>query len=194
MQPALRISSPGGVPPGFVDPTVERGGAPARCWAPFRPLPDHLCDVVLDLLGVGPQACFVDFGSGDGRVVEAAARRGADAVGIEFDRRLVDLSRSRLRAAGLARAARILHAPLESVPPDGCTHAYLWLLPWAYRRLVPRLFSGDPVERVCFVGVDVPPWGELQARFVSPRPDWPSALICRSAGSVRQRISEGDSL
>lgn len=60
---------------------------------------------MLDMARVGNRDFVVDLGSGDGVLVIAAARRGADALGIEYDPRLVDLSRRLAAKAGVAARA-----------------------------------------------------------------------------------------
>src|SRR4051812_12348606 len=59
----------------------------------YLPTPPELVSKMLDMAGVTPQDYVIDLGSGDGRIVIAAAKRGARALGIEFDGPLVELSR-----------------------------------------------------------------------------------------------------
>src|SRR5688572_4355011 len=54
------------------------------------PTPEVLVEKMLDMARVTPQDFVVDLGSGDGRNVIAAARRGARAVGIEYDHDLFE--------------------------------------------------------------------------------------------------------
>ena len=175
----IRPSAPA-VPAGFADPGVVARGAAAVCWAPYRGVPHAALAPLLALLGVGPGSRFVDLGCGDGRTLEAAARLGAGAVGVESHRGLVAAARRRLRRGGLAGRARVWHAPLESVPLDGCTHAWLWLLPWAYGRLAGRLRGADPRLRACLLGVSDPPCGRLLWRWTpAALPGCPPAVVCR---------------
>src|SRR5438105_5881052 len=59
----------------------------------YLPTPSELVDKMLDMAAVTPQDYVIDLGSGDGRIVIAAAKRGARALGIEYDGPLVELSR-----------------------------------------------------------------------------------------------------
>src|SRR5438046_5331343 len=92
----------------------------APCWAaePFEPYegqpgkdvvwvptPRALVDKMLDLAGVTARDFVVDLGSGDGRLVIAAAKRGARALGIEYDADMVALSERNAAAAGVADKA-----------------------------------------------------------------------------------------
>ena len=59
--------------------------ADSKPWAFWAPTPDGIVERALDLAGVGPGMRFLDLGCGDGRVLVAAARRGADVRGIEIN-------------------------------------------------------------------------------------------------------------
>ena len=57
------------------------------------PTPQALVDKMLDLAKLTPQDFLMDLGSGDGRTVITAAKRGARALGIEYNPDMVELSR-----------------------------------------------------------------------------------------------------
>ncbi len=65
---------------------------------------------VLDLTAVGPGDCLYDLGCGDGRVLLAAARRGARGVGFELDPELARDAVAAARAAGLEELVRVVRA------------------------------------------------------------------------------------
>lgn len=73
----------------------------------YVPSCEDVIEGMLDLACVGPSDVVYDLGSGDGRVVIAAARRGARAVGIELDRALVELSRADAEEAGVRAEFRL---------------------------------------------------------------------------------------
>ncbi|TSC63161.1 MAG: hypothetical protein G01um1014106_566, partial [Parcubacteria group bacterium Gr01-1014_106] len=75
--------------------------------APYVPSKQSKVRALLELSGVRPGEKAVDLGSGDGRIVEAFARAGAEAHGYEINPMLVWTSRRRLRAAGLSGKACI---------------------------------------------------------------------------------------
>ena len=52
---------------------------------PYLPTDEHVVGPILDFAGVGPGDVFYDLGCGDGRLVVAAARRGATAIGVDID-------------------------------------------------------------------------------------------------------------
>lgn len=105
---------------------------------------------MLRLAEVGPADTVYDLGSGDGRIVLAAARDfGARAVGIEIDAELVARSRAHAREAGLAERVEIRHGDLFRAELGEATVVALYLLPTVNRRLRPALLDGlAPGSRV----------------------------------------------
>lgn len=71
----------------------------------YVPSPPVVVEAMLDLSSFGPDDLLFDLGSGDGRLVLAAARRGGRAVGIEIDPSLVARSRASAAADGLCARA-----------------------------------------------------------------------------------------
>src|SRR5499427_7759787 len=70
------------------------------------PTPQVVVDKMLDLAKVGPRDFLMDLGSGDGRTVITAARRGARAMGIEYNPNMVELSRRNAQTAGVTERAK----------------------------------------------------------------------------------------
>jgi SAM-dependent methyltransferase len=87
------------------------GGAPlarAQDWpahTPFFATPERVVDAMLTLAGVKPDDVVYDLGSGDGRIVIAAARRGARAVGIDIDPGWTRIARRNAAAAQVSERA-----------------------------------------------------------------------------------------
>jgi SAM-dependent methyltransferase len=73
---------------------------------PFLETPDFVVEDMLDLARVTARDVVYDLGSGDGRIVIAAAERGARGVGIEIEPGLVELSRANAERAGVADRVR----------------------------------------------------------------------------------------
>ncbi len=69
------------------------------------PTPEALVSMMLDLAKVTPDDYVIDLGSGDGRIVIAAAKRGAKALGIEYNPDMVALSRLNAEKAGVTGRA-----------------------------------------------------------------------------------------
>lgn len=112
------------------------------------PTPQVLVDRMLDLAGVTAGDKVVDLGSGDGRVVIAAAKRGAEARGIERDPAMIEQSRRNLAEAGMSGKARIDQADIFDTDFSNADVVTLFLLPDLYDRLRPKLLSMKPGTRV----------------------------------------------
>lgn len=68
--------------------------------APFLPVRKFDIEDAFELAPVGPEDVVIDLGSGDGRILEEAAKRGATVIGYELNPFLVWYSRHRLRRFG----------------------------------------------------------------------------------------------
>lgn len=115
---------------------------------PWIPTPEPLVKRMLSLAHVTPSDVVYDLGSGDGRVVIAAARLGAKAVGIEYNPKLVALSRCLIAAAGLSKRARIIHADLLRTNFSKASVVTLFLSPRLDARLRPKLLALKPGTRI----------------------------------------------
>jgi DNA modification methylase len=76
------------------------------------PTPQELVDKMLDMAKVTPADFLVDLGSGDGRTVITAAKRGVRAVGIEYNGDLVELAKQKAAKNGVAGKAEFIKADL----------------------------------------------------------------------------------
>src|SRR5687767_5514748 len=76
------------------------------------PTPEVLVEKMLDMAKVTPQDFVIDLGSGDGRTVIAAAKRGARAMGIEYNPDMVELSKRNAATAGVTDKATFVKADL----------------------------------------------------------------------------------
>ena len=121
-------------------------------WAPIG---DPELDDALALADLRPGETFVDLGCGDGRVLAAAASRGAHVVGLEFDRDLIRKARARLSCYG-SRAVVLERDFMKGIPAADVVFAYL--TPTALQRLTPRLRSLSPGTRLVTAWFGVPGW------------------------------------
>src|SRR6187397_2373871 len=76
------------------------------------PTPQVLVEKMLDMAKVTPQDLVIDLGSGDGRTVITAAKRGLKAHGIEYNPDMVDLSKRNAAAAGVTDRATVVKADI----------------------------------------------------------------------------------
>lgn len=112
---------------------------------PFVATPEGVGVEMLRIAGVGRNDVVYDLGSGDGRLVIAAARDfGARAVGVELDPVLVQTSRERADMAGVADRARFLWQDLFATELGEATVVALYLREDVNLRLQPKLLNELP--------------------------------------------------
>ena len=129
---------------GQTQPTVGQEGKDV----PWVPTPDVLVDKMLEMAAVRPADRVIDLGSGDGRMVIAAARLGARAVGVELDESLVELSTRRAAEAGVADRTEFVATDLFEFDLAPATVVTMFLLPDINYRLRPSLFALTPGTRI----------------------------------------------
>lgn len=114
----------------------------------WLPTAQTVVDRMLDMARVSAGDYLVDLGSGDGRLVITAARRGARAHGIEFNPDLVALSRRTARAEGVAGRATFEQADIFESDFSKATVVTLFLLPELNLKLRSTLLAMKPGTRV----------------------------------------------
>jgi SAM-dependent methyltransferase len=105
----------------------------------YEPSPPEVVEAMLRLGDVGPGDVVYDLGCGDGRVVIAAARRGARGVGVDIDPERVREARANARAAGVEDRVEIREGDLFETDVSDATVVMLFLQPSVNLRLRPRL-------------------------------------------------------
>jgi hypothetical protein len=122
------------------------------------PTPYTLVEKMLDMARVTRKDFVVDLGSGDGRNVIAAAKRGARALGVEYDAQLVQISRKNAADAGVADKARFVHGDMFEADISQATVLALFLLPDNLRRLKPKFEKLRPGTRIVTNGFEIDGW------------------------------------
>jgi hypothetical protein len=112
------------------------------------PTPAALVEKMLDLAKVGPADFVIDLGSGDGRNIIAAARRGARALGVEYNPDMVELSRRTAAAAGVADKALFERGDMFAADISKATVMALFLLPSNLLQLRSKFLALAPGSRV----------------------------------------------
>lgn len=112
------------------------------------PTPDDTVEKMLDMAKVTSRDFVVDLGSGDGRNVIAAAKRGAKALGVEYNADLVTLSQRAAAAAGVSDKATFVHGDMFEVDISQATVLMLFLLPAHLDRLAPQFLKLKPGSRI----------------------------------------------
>jgi SAM-dependent methyltransferase len=112
------------------------------------PTPDTLVDKMLDMAKVTPKDFVMDLGSGDGRTVIAAAKRGARAMGIEYNPEMVELSKRNAVKEGVTDKAQFTKADLFETDFSKATVITMFLLPDINLKLRPKILDLKPGTRI----------------------------------------------
>jgi SAM-dependent methyltransferase len=138
---------------------------------PFVPSPMIVVQRMLRLAEIKKDDVVYDLGSGDGRIVIAAAQKyGARGVGIEINPRLVAESNASARAAGVANLVQFIQGDLFTADVSAATVVTLYLSPSINERLKPRLLHDlRPGARVVSHVYDMLGWSADQRVEVDGR-------------------------
>lgn len=112
------------------------------------PTPQVVVDKMLDMAKVTASDFVMDLGSGDGRTVITAAKRGARALGIEYNPDMVELSKRNAEKEGVGGRARFVKADLFKTDFSQATVITMFLLPEINRKLRPTILKLKPGTRV----------------------------------------------
>ena len=124
----------------------------------WLPTPQVVVNKMLDLAKVTARDTVIDLGSGDGRTVIAAAKRGARAMGVEYNPDMVEYSIRAAAKAGLAGKVKFLKADLFETDFSDATVVTMYLLPDINRKLRPKILELKPGTRVVSHAFDMGEW------------------------------------
>jgi hypothetical protein len=156
-------------------PFEPKSGQPGKdvVWVPT---PQATVDKMLDLAKVTAEDYVIDLGSGDGITVITAAKRGATAVGVEFDPNMVALSQRRAAEAGVSNKATFVRTDLFEFDLSKATVITLFLLPELNLRLRPKLLDLRPGTRVSSNTFTMGDWEPDFQETSSPCTSWCTVL------------------
>lgn len=127
--------------------------------APYVGMDPDVVQRVVDMAEVKPGDIFYDLGSGDGRVVVAAALRGATAYGVEIDKPRIWYSRAWIWLMRLSSRAHIIEKNIFDVDYSNATVMCLYLLQETNEKIQAKLEKElKPGTRVVSVAFDFPDW------------------------------------
>lgn len=152
-------------------------GQPGRdvVWIPS---PEDMVEKMLDMARVTPRDFVIDLGSGDGRNVIAAARRGARALGVEFNPDLVELSKRNAASAGVAGRAQFEQGDMFKADISRATVLVLFLIPDNLERLAPKFLGLAPGTRIVSNTYEIGGgWHPDHTDGVSPCASWCEAHL-----------------
>ena len=132
------------------------------------PTPQALVDRMLDMAKVTPADYLMDLGSGDGRTVITAAKRGVRATGVEFNPNMVALARDNAKQAGVTELANFQEGDLFQADISKATVITLFLLPDINLRLRPKILDLKPGTRIVSNSFDMGDWTPDQTIQAGP--------------------------
>ena len=158
------------------------GGQPANEYRPsvgqegkdviWVPTPQALVDKMLDLAKVTPQDYVIDLGSGDGRTVITAAKRGAKALGIEYNPDMVELSKRTAAKEGVGDRASFMKADLFETDFSQAQVITMFLLSSINLKLRPTILELKPGTRIVSNTFDMGDWKPDESATVPGCNSW----------------------
>ncbi len=149
-----QVAQPPAPPQKQFEPSVGQAGKDV-VWVPT---PDSVVEKMLDLTKVTSNDFVIDLGSGDGRTVIAAARRGAHALGIEYNPDMVELSKRNAAKAGVADKVTFTKADLFETDLSKATVVTMFLLPTINMQLRPKILELKPGTRIASNSFTMEDW------------------------------------
>jgi SAM-dependent methyltransferase len=166
----LSIAAIGQQAEGTFKPVVGQPGKDV-VWVPT---PQETVDRMLDVAKVTPQDYVIDLGSGDGRNVISAARRGARALGVEWNQEMVDLSKRVAGETGLSGKAEFVQGDMYAADISQASVMALFLLVENMQKLMPKFLELRPGTRIVAntFGFGDAGWEPDHTETVSPCTSW----------------------
>jgi methyltransferase family protein len=141
------------------------------------PTPQELVDKMLDMAKVTPQDYLIDLGSGDGRTVITAAKRGLRAHGIEYNPDMVELSKRAAAKEGMEARATFAKADLFESDFSKATVISMFLLPSINLQLRPKILDLKPGTRIVSNTFDMEEWQPDEKSTLINCAQWCTALM-----------------
>jgi precorrin-6B methylase 2 len=124
----------------------------------WYPTPHELVDVMIKMAGLTSADYLIDLGSGDGRIVIAAAKKGINAAGVEFNPDMVEYSKKNAEREGVADKTDFIKADFFEYDMSKATVITMFLLPELNRKLKPLLLELKPGTRIITNSFSMQDW------------------------------------
>jgi len=152
------------------------------------PTPQILVDKMLDMAKVTPADFVMDLGSGDGRTVITAAKRGARAMGVEYNPDMVELSKRNAEKEGVAGKASFVKADLFETDFSRASVITMFLLPDINIKLRPKILDLKPGTRIVSNSFNMGDWVADERVVLTPdqgcSTSWCTSLLWIVPGKV----------
>jgi cyclopropane fatty-acyl-phospholipid synthase-like methyltransferase len=127
--------------------------------APYVASPSRVVELMLDMARVKPGDTVYDLGSGDGRILVAAAERRAQAIGIEINPKLVAAATDEISRAGLSNRAKVIQGDVMQTDFSAASVVTLYMDTSSNAKLRPQLEKQlKPGSRVVSHDYEIPGW------------------------------------
>ena len=158
------------------------------------PTPQALVDKMLDMAKVTPKDYVIDLGSGDGRTVITAAKRGSRALGIEYNPDMVELSKRNAAKEGVSDKAQFIKADLFESDFSKAQVITMFLLPSINLKLRPKILDLKPGTRIVSNSFDMGEWTPNQTEKVDGCTNWCTAYLWIVPAKVEGtwKLSQGE--
>jgi hypothetical protein len=186
--PSLAAQTPSGTQQ--YQPTVGQPGKNV-IWVPT---PEEVIAAMLDMAKVTSNDFLIDLGSGDGRIVIAAAKRGARALGIEYNPDMVELSRQNAQKAGVSDKASFKQGDIFETDFSEATVVSMYLLPELNMRLRPKILEMKPGTRVVSHAFDMEDWEADQTSEADGRTAYFWVVPAKVEGVWNWKTTSGEAL
>ncbi|MGE0702559.1 MAG: class I SAM-dependent methyltransferase [Vicinamibacterales bacterium] len=155
------------------EPTVGQPGKDV-VWVPS---PQVTVERMLDVAKITPQDFVMDLGSGDGRNIIAAARRGARALGVEYNPDMVTLSRRNAAEAGVGDRAQFVEGDMFEADISKASALILFLLPDNLVRLRDKFLNMRPGSRIVVNTFGIAEWDPDHREQIENCTSWCSVML-----------------
>ncbi|HXE58429.1 MAG TPA: amino acid permease [Gemmatimonadales bacterium] len=174
------------------DPLARDTARPREPDVIYVPTPPEVVDAMLRVARVSRRDTVYDLGSGDGRIVIAAARQyGATGVGIDIDPQRIKEARANARRERVTDRVRFLERDLFQTDISRATVVTLYLLPSLNERLRPTLLTLRPGTRVVSHAFDMGDWKPDRQLEVESRTVYYWLVPARVEGEWTWRLPRG---
>jgi SAM-dependent methyltransferase len=141
------------------------------------PTPQELVNKMLDMAKVTPKDYVIDLGSGDGRTVITAAKRGAKALGIEYNPDMVELSKRNAAKEGVSDKASFVKADLFESDFSQAQVITMFLLSNINMKLRPKILDLKPGTRIVSNTFDMGDWKPDESATIQGCNSWCTAHL-----------------
>jgi SAM-dependent methyltransferase len=155
------------------------------------PTPEELVEKMLDMAKLTARDIHYDLGSGDGRTVIAAAKRGARSIGVEYNADMVVLSERNAATEGVSGKARFIRGDIFETDFREATVITLYLLPNLNLKLRPTILKMKPGTRVVSHAFNMDDWSPDQTESIEGRTAYLWIVPAPVAGTWKLQMQGG---